>query len=161
MAHHINIILAKEATIRSIESAWVLAHAIKLPQGFAMIPISIDLVEDMEELEDKPKTHEKSPLGSLPPTLHQYLLANSRQSEIAYIETEYFGGTGHQAAILYKDQNIALGPLITENNYWEKDSEDQQAINAILSKMGVWCNQDKDEFEMLGLGKWRSNEEMG
>jgi hypothetical protein len=67
---------------------------------------------------------------------------------IAYIEAEYFGGNGSQKAIIWKDnKRLSVFP----------DSRD--AINKILQILSVTPDKRKDEFDTVGLGRYRDMEE--
>jgi hypothetical protein len=62
---------------------------------------------------------------------------------VAYVEADYFGGQGTQAATVWEAQAIVWGPLVAA-----------KAINQALRKIGVECGI-KDEFDTLGLGRCR------
>lgn len=74
-------------------------------------------------------------------------LKGSQHGPVAYVETDYFGGVGEQSAILCE----ARQRLVT--------SRDGDAINQVLARMGVLCVGDDDEFDSLGLGLFRRNQE--
>ena len=70
---------------------------------------------------------------------------------IASISTDYFGGMGYQSAKLFVDGKIE----------YEADDEYDYSIrpiNTVLKKMGVVRNDGMDEFDMIGLGNYRTNE---
>lgn len=68
----------------------------------------------------------------------------SFRTRLAYIETDYFGGAGTQSGVLYENGKISVGPRSGEGT-----------INFLLKELGVWHYPDRDEFDMLGLGKYR------
>lgn len=70
------------------------------------------------------------------------------EPQLVYIEAEFFGGAGDQAAVVWNNEKIILGPLIEAN-----------AINNALRAIGVKLGNFKDEFEALGLGKHRHEED--
>ncbi len=72
----------------------------------------------------------------------------SEAESVAYVETEYFGGDGGQGAIVSRGGEIVLGPL-----------EGDGSINAALRLLGANKNGAYDEFEAVGLGRFRSNED--
>lgn len=80
----------------------------------------------------------------------------SSQGAVAFVETEYFGGIGVQAAIVWLNGDVALGPLTD----WENAafSPVSHPINQALQLMGVVCSGGEDEFDTVGLGQFRSNE---
>lgn len=62
--------------------------------------------------------------------------------EFALIHTDYFGGSGSQWATVYRDEVRVL--KVTEDG-----------INRALALIGVQGSQDLDEFETIGLHKYR------
>ena len=76
---------------------------------------------------------------------HYFAKKLFKNKPYAIIETDYFGGTGDQAALLYQD-----GKLI-------KDEGRQSIgpINRILKELGVNKGVFKDEFDRMGLGNYR------
>ena len=71
---------------------------------------------------------------------------------IAKIETDYFGGSGEQSAKLYVDG---------VKKYDESDVFDysKTPINDVLKMMGVVKKTGMDEFDTIGLGKFRTNQD--
>ena len=74
----------------------------------------------------------------------------TERSVMAYIETEYFGGQGSQAAVVYYRGECVYGP--------------HQApigpISEALGLLGVVANaSDHDAFETAGLCRHRSNQD--
>lgn len=72
-----------------------------------------------------------------------------RGKTIAKIETDYFGGPGHQTARLFV------------NNKKEYDNSSEinycNPINDVLKMMGVCKKNDNDEFDTIGLSNYRHN----
>ena len=71
---------------------------------------------------------------------------------ICEIETDYFGGFGEQSAKLYRDNNI----LMNEDTRTDPVSN---PINQALKMMGVKAKPGMDEFDTVGLGRYRTNED--
>jgi hypothetical protein len=77
------------------------------------------------------------------------------------VETDYFGGIGTQAAIVWRHSTI-YGPYQSATRY-EHDRlisvpAEQRAINRALQLLGVQRGTAIDEFDALGLGHYRSIE---
>jgi hypothetical protein len=81
-----------------------------------------------------------------------------RFTKAAYIEAEFFGGAGMQAAFVWEEGRMAFGPEISGG-----------AINAALRQLGIQDEATatlhglplmpgKDPFDMTGLGRHRSVE---
>lgn len=71
---------------------------------------------------------------------------------IAYISTDYFGGSGDQKAKLF----------INNKNEYDKSSEfdwSERPINTVLKKMGIETKDGMDEFDTIGLNNYRSNQD--
>jgi hypothetical protein len=76
-----------------------------------------------------------------------------KDKTIARIETDYFGGAGHQSAKLFID-----GKKV----YDKSDEQDWSStpINDVLKKLGIKADKNHgDEFDTIGLGKYRTNED--
>ncbi len=69
-------------------------------------------------------------------------------NELAYIESDFFGGQGGHIGILWRDGKRAV---LTDF--------DKSSMNKILKEIGVNRTLLKDEFEIVGLGKNRHPED--
>lgn len=89
----------------------------------------------------------------------------SFKGKCAYIETDYFGGPGKQLAEAWYHGEKIIGPLISfdgiNNPKIPADADVTiDAINEILKTIGVYCHDEKDEFDSVRLGWYRSNDEI-
>ena len=83
-----------------------------------------------------------------PPALLKLCEDLSKRETIAYVEAEIFGGAGTQAYIIFsKGKQIGL-PVVSDD-----------AINQALRLLGVSKAGAVDEFEAVGLGRYRSTDE--
>lgn len=151
MGHCIRAVIGTYEAVRKIADDWVRTKEIELPQGFGMVFCTTALLEDIEELmEFSDEVIERSPFPELEyfNSAAKFLMEEySFHTKLAYIETDYFGGVGTQAGLLYKNGQPAAEPKNGEGT-----------INALLKELGVWRKPDMDEFDMLGLGKYRNME---
>ncbi|NHV30201.1 hypothetical protein [Burkholderia sp. D-99] len=124
-----------------------------LPQGLRVVRLRGDI--DMIPL-DTPyrKAHDIPfcPLTDgddtvLPPALLSLCEQLSAQSALAYIEAEFFGGSGGQAHARFADGR-ASGPLVVSDH----------AINEALRHLGVARGEAIDEFEAIGLDQHRDTD---
>lgn len=166
MSHHIQVIIGKEAIIDELKNRWVHAYKLSLKQGFALIPLKTELLEDITELVNNQGENQYTEFEYLNASLDELLMSESHRRQLAYLETDYFGGVGTQSAILYKNQAIGLGPLKTEIR-WNSElmsceilPEGKQAINQVLERIGVRQVGEKDEFDSIELGFCRSNQKI-
>lgn len=107
---------------------------------------------------DKPIT----PYGELTPEIREIIKDLSFYGRCAYIETAYFGGIGVQISETWENGKKIDGPLISYDGIKNKrEYEDvtivDYPINQALKNIGVYCQEGKDEFDTVGLGKYRSN----
>ena len=164
MAHHIQVILAREELIERLVKAWQHAHKLSLPQEFALIPMIRVLLEDMDELINRQEPPPYSDFAHLSASIAEVLSDISHHGPVAYLETEYFGGAGTQSALLFHKQQLQSGPHKTETR-WNQELESYQtlpegasAINRVLKELGVRRSETDDEFDSLQLGHYRGNE---
>ena len=73
-----------------------------------------------------------------------------KDKTIARIETDYFGGSGHQSAKLFVNNKRVY-------NESDEFSFGVNPINDVLKLMNVECKPGMDGFDTIGLGKYRSN----
>jgi hypothetical protein len=161
MPHKIQVILAKEYLIDQLCENWVHAQKLNLPQGFALLPLQVNLNEDIEELINNENPDPYEEFEYLSASLNELLTKESAFGEIAFLETDYTGGNGRQSAILYVNKQ-GTGPFSTITE-WNDDTlemkdkpEGERAINKILFKMGVSSNY-RDAFNALKLDHLTNN----
>jgi hypothetical protein len=63
---------------------------------------------------------------------------------VAYIEAEFFGGSGGQSAAVWSRGSETMPPI-----------HSRDAINQALRFLGVQIGNAQDEFDALGLGRHR------
>lgn len=91
----------------------------------------------------------------------------SKKTPVAYVETDYYGGTGFQCAVAWHEGHISFYPAVGgREEGFQMDGNHRDPINDMLSIIGVngYLMEDeselpKDEFEELGLGKFRDNDD--
>jgi hypothetical protein len=69
----------------------------------------------------------------------------SSAGRVAYIETEYFGGIGEQAAAVWEDGRLIMPATLAPSG----------PINEALKLLGVQRTATQDEFDVAGLGRHR------
>lgn len=67
---------------------------------------------------------------------------------IAYVEAEYFGGMGNQSGIIWRDGKRIFKKLA-----------EQDVINIILNQFGIKRSKSLDEFDTVGLGRYRNTKD--
>lgn len=148
MGHHIKAIIGKRTDVQRLADDWVYGKLIELPQEFAMVPMTIRLLEDIEEIMELSESEFDCGLDGLYDSVIWLLENYSFHTKLAYIETEYFGGYGTQGGVLYENGTERIHPKTGEGT-----------INVLLKELGAWRKPDFDEFDCLELGKYRHIEE--
>jgi len=73
----------------------------------------------------------------------------SHHGPVAYVETDYFGGAGVQAATVWESGSVRM----------PAQKAGKGPINRALRLMGVRAGLLQDEFDVVGLGANRSNDD--
>lgn len=84
----------------------------------------------------------------LTPELTRWCAEQSTLGPIAYIETQYHGGTGGQGAVMFTDGEISWGPELDEVG----------PINTVLSLLGSTKIGQLDAFDSVGISRHRMND---
>ena len=162
MSHNLNGILGPDDVIAGIAQRW-LREPVRLSQGISLFPLTHDLIESIEELVDKGSTREFSEFELLSSSIAQVISQSSFDSWIVYFETEYFGGTGQQSSAVWENGQLVYGPASSSSSWDAKNAnhvvDNGWPINEALHRVGVWTDGKSDEFEMLGLGQYRSTDD--
>jgi hypothetical protein len=155
MGHHIRGFVARSDDLQRAAAHLPGARVVPLSLGFGFLPITDQLAG-----EDEPVPFEH--LDRLTARLGAWAQGHSGEFPLAYIETDYFGGDGWQAAIAWVGGRVAFGPVRTSDR-WEGGKFVptpllEGAINQAVRLIGVHRGSVRDEFDALGLGRHRSNE---
>ncbi len=122
---------------------------VSLKQGFALFPLP-DEVLDMFGPGKSPFAE----LIYLTADLTNRLMGASSLSPILYFETDYFGGMGDQAAVLFESGRVVLGPKRSTGG----GRPAVAPISEALGMMGMHT-VGSDAFEAIGLAKHRHTED--
>jgi hypothetical protein len=122
------------------------ARVCRLGKAMALVPLSDDLYDELTG--SPPGDDPYEALEWLSQGAARWLADASRAAPLAYVEAEYFGGHGEQAAIVFKDGAVAQGPARAPLG----------PINEALRALGVAAGGAHDEFDAVGLGRHRDVE---
>jgi len=144
MGHSIAGFVARKEVLR--EGTRHLRHAViaSLEQGFGFVPAT-DALDDELGAGDGPHGE----FWRLTAGLARLGAELSRRGPVAYVETDYFGGSGDQAAMVWEDGEVLSGPSKTRMG----------AINHALLHLGVEKGGADDRFDALGLGRHRHTDD--
>lgn len=149
MAHFIEASITKNSVAANIHAQFQYSFVLKVKQDFALTPLTKNFVEEVSQENKFEVLYDE--FDYLTKSLGEDVKKSSTSSKIACIKTEYFGGIGEQAAILWEQVNVIWGP--------SKDTK-IGPINSVLKSMGIIADINCDEFSALGLQDYRSNDEI-
>jgi hypothetical protein len=122
-------------------------RVVDLGNGLSLLPLTDELRAEVDATSAQPQTHG---FGELSGGVELLAIQLSARSRVAYVEAEYFGGAGGQAAAVFEGGQLILGPL------FEKDATSKSPISRALHTLGVHASAGLDEFDTVGLGRHRS-----
>lgn len=158
--HEIQAFIGNEQYLRGQTQKNEHACIIALAQGFAMLPLN----EALSGYDiDASSSENFEEFYNLTPHVLGLGKMLSIEQPVAYVETEYWGGDGTQAAIVWHEGRTVFRPHTGLLSWRRKGVQNLPtgcgAISLALNRMGVIVNEEHDEFDALGLGRFRSNED--
>lgn len=142
MGHYIQVFIGKQKLIEKLAFEQK-QTVVSLKQGYAMMYLS-NQYDEILELVNVRYAFEEA-LDYFTFEIHDMMQQYSLYDMLAYIETDYSGGFGTQAGVLFSDGKMVIAP-----------TKEKGIIDKILRQMGVCRETEKDEFDSLGLGNYRS-----
>jgi hypothetical protein len=162
MTHSISGFIGRLPLLQSTLKSFPEACAIALPQDYGFVPITHVLIGSLAIPFVTEPTGDYRVCPGLVPSLIAFARHLSYDMPLAYIETEYFGGTGQQSALVWHDGQVILDPLGVDTSGADPAPSIPPLadfpINRALRRLGVQRMGAVDEFEALGLHHYRSND---
>ncbi|MET7966987.1 hypothetical protein [Micromonospora sp. NPDC005305] len=152
MSYQLSAVVADVELLR--EQTAELDHAVlaALRQDFALLPVTPQLVEELTGRLPDFATGEPSAEHPfhlvLSPALGKLLARWSRRGPVAYLEAEFAGGLGHQAAAVWLGGEPSCGPCFDDRLDRPRA---EWPINAALARLGAEPGPWIDPFAELGL----------
>jgi len=153
MGHCIRAFLGNSERINSLADAYA-RTPIQLPQGLSMLFLTDDLFDAIAESVNVEDEIVVAGLNYFTSAIAFVLAEHSQNGKMAYFETEYFGGSGAQAAILYENGTPKFPAMFTDDTKGIALAE-KRAINMVLKEFDVLILSGMDEFDSVGLGNFR------
>ncbi|MGH6614725.1 hypothetical protein [Sphingomonas sp.] len=145
--HYISGLIAQSALLTRIAASLDLLSPTTLPEDLAFLPIDTrDIIRLAGESRPVLIGDDYQALDAAFFPMVQSLSVDGR---IAYVQTEYFGGGGGQAALVADQGEILFGPTHDKTS---------GPINDALRLLGVQGGDDIDPFQAIGLASHRSND---
>lgn len=125
-------------------------HVIQRPGGFVVLPLWAELVDRWAERLGGEGFRSERPLLDALVLERVAKRVLGPEALYAIVETDYFGGAGDQAAVVYRGSRQVMAPRVARIG----------PINAALRRLGVERGASRDEFEALGLDGFRSFDDL-
>lgn len=121
-----------------------------LPQGFALVPITDRLADALDN--DAHATADVLPAKAHDMAAGVAALASALWmcGPIVRAATCFFGGTGGQQAVVWRDGEVVLEIVEDED---DRAAWPDSPISRALRRIGVVAAAGEDEFDALGLGR--------
>jgi hypothetical protein len=148
MGHNIQAIVASKRVLDALRQRFGVSRVVELGQGLFMLPMLDELYDALPSAEGTAGLAGDFHFKFLDQRVVALLVQSSQEEAVAYFETAYFGGAGGQGAIVAKDGRIVFGPV-----------QGDGSINSSLRMLGAKKQLARDEFDALGLDRFRSNED--
>jgi hypothetical protein len=129
MSHHISGLVAAPHVLTSFATEHHLRAPIPLDQGFALLLL---LDDDLDAMMPAPQAGR----------VEGFVYLSAQLGPLVYLETDYFGGIGTQAAVAYGRGDVLVAP---------RASEAFGPINDALRAIGARAVPPADEFWSVGL----------
>lgn len=155
MGHSINAVVGPLDSVARIVEAAGCPPPTSLPFGLVIAPLGHAQIDrltgcNLGEVAEGFKY--------LSPSLEEGLSDAARGGAFAYIETQYFGGTGTQAAALFLDRSPPFRRAASDA---KASIGPDSPINSALRSLGVRVSSGQDEFEAVNLSRFRDLEALG
>ena len=147
MTHAVEGFIARSNDLERKSSAISGSKIAVLNQGFSILPVTDDFAEAMAV--DGRTRLVYVEFRKLDSSLEKLALEWSAEFPLVYFETDYFGGWGSQAAILYSGGSVEIGPT----------KGDVGIINTALRELGATQESGMDEFDSIGLQRFRTTDD--
>lgn len=166
MGHRINALIGTHEALKALVTRLGSPAPTELSFGLIIIPL------DERRLDAIAVSVESAIDGFTYLTPHMAeAIAVAVNGPSLYIETDYFGGKGGQSAAYFENGRLmwqgaessgAASEGISLADLREKRCNGGKSpINEGLSRLGVDRSEDRDEFDQIGLQKFRSLEAFG
>ena len=145
MGYYLRAFIGKETTIKILQDRYNNSNATKLQQGFALIPMTEELFDEINRMK---QSDDIDKFELLTENVEYEILQLVGNLELAYVESEFHGGKGGHSGIIWKDcERKYIGTFKFST------------MNTILKKLGIKRTLFLDEFQTLNLDRYRNTED--
>lgn len=145
MGYYLNAFLGDAGALRAVEMAFVQARMVIIGAELSMVPMTQELFDEMNGTASRSHILK---LERLTEEVERRVLSVIGSQKIAYVESEFFGGNGGHAGVVWESGHRT-----------REEALDGGSMNRILNFLGVARMDGRDEFLVAGLGKHRRTSE--
>lgn len=152
MGYQLQAVIAGDELLRAVSQDVPGARVAALHQGLLLMPMTDEVFDAVTD------GSSGGALGfwRLPGGFEGLLAQWSAAGPVAYVEADYFGGVGEQRAAVWADGALVLGPLDVPTK--KRFSRPVSPISQALRRLGARRSPGEDEFEAVGLDRYRDND---
>ncbi|MEU9782188.1 hypothetical protein AB0H92_14660 [Streptomyces phaeochromogenes] len=152
MGYQLQAVIAGDELLRAVSQDVPGARVAALRQGLLLMPMTDEVFDAVTD------GSSGGALGfwRLPGGFEGLLAQWSAAGPVAYVEADYFGGVGEQRAAVWADGALVLGPLDVPTK--KRFSRPVSPISQALRRLGARRSLGEDEFEAVGLDRYRDND---
>jgi len=148
--HEVEALIAEQDVL--VQSVSSLRGAVTCPlaQGLALLPITEAFEKELAA--SRPTAPRLKPAGhSISDALLDLAVEISYRAPVVFISTYYFGGRGGQHALMWDKGDLQLSrATLNDDRVWPNSP-----ISEALRMIGVVAEGGMDEFDTVGLGRYR------
>lgn len=160
MSYDIRAFVAAKGTFSHLRQLSPYVTVAPLNQDFELV-IYDEYLDSALQFVDSPLSEEHKDLG-LSKNILEWVSELSQKTYVVFINAHFFGGNGSQSAVLWQNGKLILNPAtngMMMGAYYGHLKESDTPINSVLRELGVKVTPPEDEFEAVGLKKYRHNED--
>jgi hypothetical protein len=146
-------VIARESVLRELAGSNTEAHIVPLGQHLSLMPMTAALFDAVTVA----GARELDGFWKAPAGFGSTLAACSASGPVAYVEADYFGGTGMQSAQVWDGGKVVLGPLHLPEG--QPAPAAGRPISQALRQLGVAKAGHFDEFDAVKLGRHRETQD--
>ncbi|MFN2451697.1 MAG: hypothetical protein ABR541_05025 [Candidatus Dormibacteria bacterium] len=150
-------LVAAPAVLRQLVARAPSAQVVRLDPSLSLVPLTDELFDELASATGQ--THDDA-FAKFPPGLDPVLAELSRTAPIAYVEANYFGGMGSQAAALWQGGDLRYGPERIDDDVVDPRPISERPVNRALRRLGVRVDPDAlDEWDTVRLSRHADSED--
>lgn len=157
MPRTLHAVIGPRAIVAEFADRWHLARLVDLPRDFALVPLTVELGDDIDDLVAARRPAPFAEFERLSAGVATVLEAASAGGLIGYVEADA-GGVGVQVAVAWERGRVAFGPARTETSREGEGTGTHpagaSAIDRALAALGVPTRGESSPFEVLRLGRF-------